>query len=945
MPTLPKPGGHGVEIDANALRAGARAGMRVRLAMLGALLLIALVLVMQAWQARQFEQLRGADNEIIALAASQRIFSQRLSLLATQHGSEAAAELRAQVLAEARSQAQRLESLLAANPGRDANEMLRLEVVTRAWREAREDFFAGVDLLNSAPDTVDSSQLLARAREIQAHAPDYYAAALALSEQAQVEARNHNQRALRATNVAMALVLGLMLLLALAVVEPTARMVSRQHSLARAQAAQMRSLALVAEHTANAVILLDAQRRVEWVNPAFVALSGYALADVKGQLLGSVLQLRERETHAGVSYRDLMASGKAASGEVQAVARDGRKVWVLVDIQPRHDADDKILSWVVVASNIDEVVRSRLQRRALFEALPIGVLVYSRELAVIDANANFMKMIGLPPDHLEQGGDSASMLQAISRLGRPVREDLCEQTPDQRPSNRSLRSGESVRGELVGYERGDGDVFWTLVNSEPLLDEQGEIQGAVVCVVDVTAQKRLEQELRDHARTDSLTSLPNRLEVTDQIAAALERHRQHPGYHFAVLFMDFDRFKQVNDTLGHGVGDALLRQIAERLQTGLRESDAVVRTSDFGQMAARIGGDEFVVLLDDIRGDLDAEVVAGRLLDLLAMPYGIGEHTVNSSVSIGIVTASHAAADVESILRDADIAMYEAKRTGRGRYVLFEPAMHKRVRDDAALERDLRRALADGEMFVVYQPLIDLVSHQMTGMEALVRWNHPQRGLVSLVEFIPIAEAVGLIGRIGAFVLQTACSDFAWLRETLGAMAPQTVSVNLSRAQLREAPLAADVLQALRAHDMGVGQLQLEITESLAAQDPAMQARLHEIRALGVTLALDDFGTGYSSLSCLHELPIDVVKIDRSFVSLAQTSDYHRVLIEATVLMARTLGMGTLAEGIETVEQAKMMRAIGCGKGQGYLFSQPLERQALAQWVRDRRAVHESAAG
>jgi EAL domain-containing protein (putative c-di-GMP-specific phosphodiesterase class I) len=318
------------------------------------------------------------------------------------------------------------------------------------------------------------------------------------------------------------------------------------------------------------------------------------------------------------------------------------------------------------------------------------------------------------------------------------------------------------------------------------------------------------------------------------------------------------------------------------------------------------------------------------------MPYTIGEHTVNSSVSIGIVTATHAASDVDSVLRDADIAMYEAKRTGRGRYVLFEPAMHKRVRDDVALENDLRLALGEGQLFVVYQPLMDLVSHQMTGMEALVRWKHPQRGLVSPVEFIPIAEAGGLIGKIGAFVLNSACRDFAWMRDAVGSLAPQSVSVNLSRAQLREPSLTEDVLQALRAHGMGTGQLQLEITESLAAQDPAMQARLDEIKLLGVTLALDDFGTGYSSLSCLHELPIDVVKIDRSFVSLAQTSDYHRVLIEATVLMARTLGMGTLAEGIETEEQAAMMRAIGCDKGQGYLFSKPLERDALVQWIRDR---------
>jgi diguanylate cyclase (GGDEF)-like protein/PAS domain S-box-containing protein len=934
--TPEEPAAINVEIDADALRSGARAGMRVRLAMLGVLVLIALVVLVQAWQGRNSQQLRGADGEIVALAQSQRIFSQRLSLLAMHFESEAASQQLLQALSEARAQAVRLEGLLAAQSGRDPAETRRIALVARAWREARELFFDDVAQLIEAPAGIDAQQLQPLLRAIQAQAPDYFAAALALSEQAQNAAKAHNLDALRSMEWSMGLMLALIALLAVAVVEPTARVVARQHSLARAQATQMRRLALVAEHTANAVVVLDAERRVEWVNPSFVAMTGYGLDEVKGKMLGSVLQLREQVTGVVQSYRDNMARGLAAGGEIQAVTRNGQQVWVLVDIQPLRDSSNRVQSWVVVASNIDDVVRSRLQRRALFEALPTGVLVHAPSGEVTDANAAALEMMGLPSDHMERAGDVGAVHKALARMGRAVRDDLTELSKLELPVVRCLRDGESVRNELVGYQRAHGGVFWTLVNAEPLLDEQGSLQGAVVCVVDVTAQKQLEKKLRDNARTDSLTSLPNRLVVTDQIAAALKRHQQHAGYHFAVLFMDFDRFKQVNDTLGHGVGDALLRQIAERLQVGLRESDTFVRTSDFGQMAARIGGDEFVVLLDDIRGDLDAEVVAGRLLDLLAMPYTIGEHTVNSSVSIGIVTATHAASDVEAVLRDADIAMYEAKRTGRGRYVLFEPAMHKRVRDDVALENDLRQALGEGQMFVVYQPLMDLVSRQMTGMEALVRWKHPQRGIVSPVEFIPIAEAVGLINKIGAFVMNSACRDFAWMQDALGARAPQSVSVNLSRAQLREPSLASDVLQALRAHGMGVGQLELEITESLAAQDPAMQARLKEIKSLGVTLALDDFGTGYSSLSCLHELPIDVVKIDRSFVSLAQTSDYHRVLIEATVLMARTLGMGTLAEGIETAEQAAMMRAIGCGKGQGYLFSKPLERDALVQWILDR---------
>jgi diguanylate cyclase (GGDEF)-like protein/PAS domain S-box-containing protein len=919
-----------VPVDPDARRAGLRAGMRVRLAMLGVLALIALVLAAQAWQNWRTEQLRSTDGEIIALAGEQRLFSQRLSLLATQYASGAVPRQLARSLAEARAQAQRLDELLQEQEQRGAHEVGRMLETARAWRQARESFFDEVDALTRALEAPDPAAVPLRLQAIEAQAPDYFDCALALSEQARTLAQVHNHNASRTMLGATALVIGLMVLLALAVVEPTARVVARQYGMVHAQAAQMRRLALVAEHTANGVVVLNARRRVDWVNPSFERLTGYTLGEVRGKFLGPLLQLRERATREALVYKASMDEGRSVAGEIQIVTKDGRRIWTMVDIQPLHDAHGQVTSWVVVASNIDERVQSRQQRRALFEALPTGVLVFSKGGRVVDCNAAALDMLGLAPDRL---GRFDEINAAIVALGQPMREDLSVLTEHERPVARSLRYGVQTRNELVAYRRGDGDIFWTLVNAEPLFDGHGHIQGAVACIVDVSAQKRLEQTLRDSARTDSLTALPNRAVVTDQIATALERHRKQPGYHFAVLFMDFDRFKQVNDTLGHGVGDALLRQIADRLQTGLRESDTFVRTSDFGQMAARIGGDEFVVLLDDIRGDLDAEVVAGRLLDLLAMPYTIGAHTVSSSVSIGIVTATHAASDVDAILRDADIAMYEAKRTGRGRYVLFEPAMHRRVRDDVALENDLRRAISDGALFVVYQPLVDLVSRRVTGLEALVRWHHPQRGLVSPVEFIPIAESCGLIGKLGAMVLHTACRDFAWLQTALGMHAPETVSVNLSRAQLCEPSLASDILDALRAHGLSANQLQLEITESLAAQDQAMQARLHEVKGLGVTLALDDFGTGYSSLSCLHELPIDVVKIDRSFVSLAQTSDYHRVLIEATVLMARTLGMGTLAEGIETEGQATMMRTLGCGKGQGYLFSQPLARAALVQWM------------
>ena len=619
-----------------------------------------------------------------------------------------------------------------------------------------------------------------------------------------------------------------------------------------------------------------------------------------------------------------LRSGKGLRSELLGHIRpSGDMRWLTLNTEPLRDAQGEVAG--VVASMID-VTEQRVQQQLLTLAVDgagLGTWQWNFVSDEMTCNDRLLEFFGY------RRGD----IEMTSKIwGQHIH-------PDDAPSWLSFIKAQMANTAIqsrmeIRLRHGRGHWFWmmfsgTVVNRSP---DGKSLRMAGVCL-DVNAQKLLEEQLRENARTDTLTQMPNRAVVMERVRDAIIRAQAEPGYNFAVLFMDFDRFKQVNDTLGHSVGDELLRQIAQRLQQSLRPGDAYTQSSDFSQMAARIGGDEFVVVLDDIRGDLDAEIVAARLLDVLAQPYVIGPHTVNSSVSIGIVTSTHAADDVEAVLRDADIAMYEAKRAGRGRYVLFEPSMHKRVRDDVTLEADLRRALPQDELFVVYQPLVDLASGALAGMEALLRWQHPLRGMVSPVEFIPVAEACGLIEPIGHFVLQTACAEFAHLQALLGQEAPRSVSVNLSRAQLRDPALVSNVRDVLRASGMEAAQLQLEVTESLAAQDGVVQARLQELRSLGVTLALDDFGTGYSSLSCLHELPVDTVKIDRTFVSVAQTSDYHRVLIEATILVAETLGMSTVAEGIETTGQADMMRALRCNKGQGFLFSKPLGLAALVQWI------------
>jgi len=447
-------------------------------------------------------------------------------------------------------------------------------------------------------------------------------------------------------------------------------------------------------------------------------------------------------------------------------------------------------------------------------------------------------------------------------------------------------------------------------------------------------QYRLATQLRDLGRTDALTSLPNRAVVREHIARMLDQQQDNPDLTLAVLFINVDRFNQINLAHGVALGDAVLRKMAQRLGATLRPGDAVGRAVPPASTAARLGGDEFVVVLEGLRGADDAQRVARRLVDALSRPYAIDGLVLHLGVSVGVSLGGSApGADADSVLQDAGIAMREAKRAGGARHAVFDPAMKVRATYRGLVETELRQALDRGELFVVYQPIVALGGSSAVGVEALVRWQHPLRGMVPPLAFIEIAEQTGLIGALGVFVLETACRQFMQWRQALGGLAPQGLSVNLSRAQLGDPQLVAQVQRALQSSAMPAAALQLEVTESLAAQDDTVRDRLQALKALGLTLALDDFGTGYSSLSSLHQLPVDLVKIDRSFVSQLETSAHHRALVKATVEVAQSLGMGTVAEGIETPGQAQVLQALQCQKGQGYWFGRPMPAAALADWL------------
>jgi diguanylate cyclase (GGDEF)-like protein len=434
-------------------------------------------------------------------------------------------------------------------------------------------------------------------------------------------------------------------------------------------------------------------------------------------------------------------------------------------------------------------------------------------------------------------------------------------------------------------------------------------------LTDITDRKSGEARLVREALLDSLTGLGNRTLLCERMEHALERSRRDETLQFAVLFLDLDRFKIINDGLGHGVGDQLLCEFARRLVACVRPTDTV----------ARLGGDEFVILLEAVSGVADGARVATRIHALLRKPFELDGHEVFTTASIGIAPSSPRYRNVRDLLRDADSAMYRAKALGKSRHEMFDGAMNAQALEVLKLETDLRHAIEREEFLLHYQPIVSLADGSLRGFEALVRWRHPDRGMVSPAVFIPMMEETGLIVPLGTWVLGEACRQLKAWHERFGRMPPLGVSVNVSGKQFGKGDLVAEVEAALRETGLPARCLTLEITESVMMVNAEESLRiLCALRALGAGISVDDFGVGYSSLSQLHRFPIDALKIDRSFIQRIGGDERDTEIIRTIVTLAHNLKMGVTAEGIETPLQLERVRALGAEAGQGYLFSKPL---------------------
>jgi diguanylate cyclase (GGDEF)-like protein len=444
------------------------------------------------------------------------------------------------------------------------------------------------------------------------------------------------------------------------------------------------------------------------------------------------------------------------------------------------------------------------------------------------------------------------------------------------------------------------------------------INGLVVNMRDVTDRKRLEDQLRHRAFHDDLTGLANRALFENRIAHASTVARRR-GRSLAVLFLDVDDFKTINDSLGHAAGDELLRLVAARIATVLRAGDT----------AARQGGDEFAVLLEDLDGSDEAETVANRILDALVAPFDIGGRELSVGASIGLAL-SHGGSGVEELLRNADVAMYASKAAGKNAVTTFEPHMADRLVDRLELRAELSAAIADGQLELDYQPIVELEEGRIVSVEALVRWRHPERGRLAPDQFIGLAEETGLIVPLGLWVLRTACLQARRLHEAFPDRPPIAMSVNVSTRQLRDPSFPETVAEVLRETGLPAETLMLELTESLLVDNrDAIMGQLESLKALGLRLAVDDFGTGYSVLSYLQEFPIDVLKIDKSFVDDIHTRPDKAKLVAGIVNLSDSLQMAVVAEGIEETGQADELRAMRSPLGQGYLFSRPVTGDAV----------------
>lgn len=702
---------------------------------------------------------------------------------------------------------------------------------------------------------------------------------------------------------------------------------------------------------------------------------GMAIVGLDGRLLkvnrelAALLLTTEEALLAGrgmldVSHPDDVASrhddfSRLRSGEIDRYKRDrrylrgdGTTLWGATTISLVRDADGTPLYAIGQLEDItarraaehaarrraaQQAAVARLSQRAIteqdFDALARATVTTITEelgvslvgLAALEADGSGLVLVsgtspnlsGAPGDVASAPLDGGHAMHTVAQLGPVVVDDTATETRFDVSDLVAAGIASSITVPVAG--EGDGGALYGVLGihaAEPRAfdtEDLAFLQSIANVLTGALRRLAAERSVRHQALHDPLTQLPNRALLLDRLRLALARRRRRADGWVALLYVDLDDFKGVNDSLGHGAGDTLLRALAPRLSDALRPSDTL----------ARIGGDEFAVLCEGLDEVTESVAIAERLLATVAEPVDVAGVELRPSASIGIALAGPGAVlDGEDLVRDGGVAMYRAKRAGRGGYEIFDDHMRAETVERVALTHDLRRAIDDGGLRLVYQPLIRFDQQRVSGFEALVRWTHPERGEIGPGRFIPLAEQHGLIEPLGRWVLNEALDQLGRWRDAGLALSDMTMSVNVSRVQLSRPGLAEEIFAALAERDLAAEQLVIEVTESAVMDDPDVaNATLDALSAAGVRIALDDFGVGQSSLACLRDLPLDVLKLDRGFITSLASSRQAAAIVRAVCDMARTLGFTIVAEGVETEMQAKVVESLGCDVGQGFLYS------------------------